>query len=118
MLFRCYFHPCDVKFGLKDNFAPGRTSQCLTPLSLAQLNFPHPPILPVRRGELGIPVPARSAVGVAVLLAPVPLAWCDETFILALVLAPQGSWIIPCDHDNVLRHLFRAKSVTVQLLVR
>ncbi|RLM58994.1 CHD3-type chromatin-remodeling factor PICKLE-like isoform X1 [Panicum miliaceum] len=34
----------------------------------------------------------------------------DESFLLALVLAPEGSWIILCDHDNMLRQLFWAKS--------
>jgi hypothetical protein len=34
----------------------------------------------------------------------------DETLLLILVLAPETSWIILCDHDNVLRHQFWAFS--------
>lgn len=30
----------------------------------------------------------------------------DEMLLLVLVLAPEGSWIMLCDHDKVLRHLF------------
>ena len=30
----------------------------------------------------------------------------DDAVDLVLVLAPEGSWIILCDHDKVLRHLF------------
>jgi hypothetical protein len=30
----------------------------------------------------------------------------DDAVVLVLVLAPKGSWIILCDHDKVLRHLF------------
>jgi hypothetical protein len=33
----------------------------------------------------------------------------NERFLLVLVLAPEHSWIILCDHDKVLRHLFWAK---------
>jgi hypothetical protein len=40
--------------------------------------------------------------------------WCirmrwkgdDDVVVLVLVLAPEDSWIILCDHDKVLRHLF------------
>ena len=32
----------------------------------------------------------------------------DDAVILILVLAPEGSWIILCDHEKVLRHLFWA----------
>ena len=34
----------------------------------------------------------------------------DEMFLLVLVLAPEASWIILCDHGKVLRHLFWAFS--------
>jgi len=30
----------------------------------------------------------------------------DDAILLVLVLAPEGSWIILCDHNKVLRHLF------------
>src|SRR5579871_2620836 len=32
----------------------------------------------------------------------------DDAVVLVLVLAPEGSWFILCDHDKVLRHLFWA----------
>ena len=32
----------------------------------------------------------------------------DDAVDLVLVLAPEGSWIILCDHEKVLRHLFWA----------
>ena len=32
----------------------------------------------------------------------------DDTLLLVLVLALEASWIILCDHGNVLRHLFWA----------
>ena len=34
----------------------------------------------------------------------------DEKLRLVLVLAPEHSWIILCDHGKVLRHLFWAFS--------
>jgi hypothetical protein len=34
----------------------------------------------------------------------------NEIFLLILVRAPEDSWMILCDHDNMLRHLFWAKS--------
>ena len=34
----------------------------------------------------------------------------DEMLCLVLVLAPEDSWIIPCEHGKVLRHLFWAFS--------
>jgi hypothetical protein len=30
----------------------------------------------------------------------------DDVIILLLVLAPEGSWIMLCDHDKVMRHVF------------
>ena len=33
----------------------------------------------------------------------------DENFILVLVLAPEDSYVILCDHDKMLRHLFWAE---------
>jgi hypothetical protein len=33
----------------------------------------------------------------------------SESFLLVLVLALERSWIILCDHDNVLHHQFLAK---------
>ena len=32
--------------------------------------------------------------------------WDDDAVILVLVLAPEGSWVMLCDHDKVLRHFF------------
>ena len=37
----------------------------------------------------------------------------DETILLVLVPAPEDSWIIPCVHDKVLRHLFWADQAFV-----
>ena len=37
----------------------------------------------------------------------------DETLLLVLVPAPEGSWIILCAHHNVLHHLFWAKQAFV-----
>jgi hypothetical protein len=34
----------------------------------------------------------------------------NENFVLVLVQAPEDLWIILCDHDKVLHHLFWAKS--------
>ena len=34
----------------------------------------------------------------------------DEMLLLVLVLAPEASWIILCDHGKVLHHLFWASS--------
>jgi hypothetical protein len=34
----------------------------------------------------------------------------DERFLLVLVRAPEDLWIILCDHDKVLCHLFWVKS--------
>ncbi|KAF8701496.1 hypothetical protein HU200_033519 [Digitaria exilis] len=34
----------------------------------------------------------------------------DDTLLLILVLAPKDSWIMLCDHDKVLSHLFWANS--------
>ena len=34
----------------------------------------------------------------------------EEALLLVLVLAPEASWIILCDHGKVLRHLFWAFS--------
>ena len=37
----------------------------------------------------------------------------DETLLLVLVLAPEASWIILCDYDKVLCHLFWAEQAFV-----
>ncbi|KAF8718946.1 hypothetical protein HU200_024941 [Digitaria exilis] len=34
----------------------------------------------------------------------------DDAIDLVLVQAPEGSWIMLCDHDKVLHHLFRPSS--------
>jgi hypothetical protein len=33
----------------------------------------------------------------------------NESILLVLVQAPEDSWIILCDHDKLLHHLFWAK---------
>jgi hypothetical protein len=30
----------------------------------------------------------------------------DDAFVLVLVPTPEDSWIMPCDHDKLLHHVF------------